>query len=160
MPEAARSPDAAELADPTAPRSSVTGSSVTGSRATGRAIAGRGVTGRGVIALILVTTLLAGLIGVVVDGHRGRLFGVVFVVASAVGAVVVRRRDLPVAMVAPPLLYCVLIALMSLVDQAGLEGGFASREVFYIGNAFVTGAPTIWSGTALAVAIGWYRRRR
>jgi Domain of unknown function (DUF6542) len=118
----------------------------------------RGATGRGVIALIVVMTALGGLADLAISGHRGHLFGVLFAVSSAVGALVVRRRDLPTAMIAPPLLYCVLIAAMSTVDQTGLTGRFVGREAFYLGNAFVTGAPAIWIGTALSVAIGGYRR--
>jgi hypothetical protein len=110
--------------------------------------------------LILGATFVAGLLDMALSGHRGHLFGVVFAGASAAGALFVRRRDLPTAMIAPPLLYCLLIAVMGLIDHGGLSGGFASRTAFYIGTAFVTGAPTIWCGTALAAGIGWYRLRR
>ena len=119
-----------------------------------------GLTGRGVVVLIFVVTVLTGLIDMAIVGHRGSAFGIVFVLASAAGALVVRRRDLSTAMVTPPLLYCVAIALMSLVDRGGLAGGPVTTEAYYIGNAFVTGAPAIWTGTALACAIGWYRKRR
>ena len=118
-----------------------------------------GVTGRGVIALIALATLAGGLIDLAVSGHRGHLFGVLFAVASGVGALVVRRRDLTTAMVAPPLLYCVMIVVMSVIDQGDLTGGLLTRETFYLGNAFVTGAPAIWAGAALAVVIGWRRKR-
>lgn len=119
-----------------------------------------GVTGRGVVVLIFVATLVGGLLDTMISGHRGHMFGVVFAVASALGALGVRRRDLRTAMVAPPLEYCVLIGVMSLIDQGGLSGGLATREAFYLGNAFVTGAPAIWVGTALACGIGWYRLRK
>jgi hypothetical protein len=119
-----------------------------------------GVTGRGVVVLIFVATLVGGLLDMMISGHRGHMFGVVFAVASALGALGVRRRDLRTAMVAPPLVYCVLIGVMSLIDQGGLSGGLATREAFYLGNAFVTGAPAIWVGTALACGIGWYRLRK
>jgi hypothetical protein len=112
-----------------------------------------------VIVLILVAIVIAGLLDMAISGHRGHLFGVIFVIASGVGAVVVRRRDIPTAMVAPPLIYCVAIALMSVIDRGGLSGGLLTTEAYYLGNALVTGAPAIWSGTALACAIGWYRRR-
>jgi hypothetical protein len=119
-----------------------------------------GVTGRGVVVLIFVATLVGGLLDMMISGHRGHMFGVVFAVASALGALGVRRRDLRTAMVTPPLVYCVLIGVMSLIDQGGLSGGLATREAFYLGNAFVTGAPAIWVGTALACGIGWYRLRK
>jgi len=119
-----------------------------------------GVTGRGVVVLIFVATLVGGLLDMMISGHRGHMFGVVFAVASALGALGVRRRDLRTAMLAPPLEYCVLIGVMSLIDQGGLSGGLATREAFYLGNAFVTGAPAIWVGTALACGIGWYRLRK
>jgi hypothetical protein len=126
---------------------------------TGRVVSGRGVTGRGVVVLIAILTGLVGLLEVAFAGHRGAAFAVAFVLTSAVGALVVRRRDLPTAIIAPPLLYCVLIAVLSVVDTHDQSGGFVTRKAVYIGNAFVTGAPTLWAGTAAAVAIAWYRRR-
>ena len=125
----------------------------------GRVVSGRGVTGRGVVVLILILTGLVGLLEVAFAGHRGAAFAVAFVLTSAVGALVVRRRDLPTSIIAPPLLYCVLIAALSLVDTHDQSGGFITRKAVYIGNAFVTGAPTLWAATAAAVAIAWYRRR-
>ncbi len=118
-----------------------------------------GLTDRGVCVLIALATFLGGMIDMATSGHRGHLFGVLFVIASALGALAVRKKDLRVAMIAPPLLYCALIFVMSLIDQAGLTGGRLTREAFYLGNAFVTGAPAIWSGSLLAAAIGWYRLR-
>lgn len=118
------------------------------------------MTGRGVVALIAVATFVGGLADLAVSGHRGHLFGIVFTIASAVGAFIVRRRDLPTAMIAPPIVYCVLILVMSIIDQSGLAGGFSTREAYYVGNAFVTGAPAIWIGTALAAGVGWYRIKR
>jgi hypothetical protein len=126
---------------------------------TGRVVSGRGVTGRGVVVLIAILTGLVGLLEVAFAGHRGAAFAVAFVLTSAVGALVVRRRDLPTSIIAPPLLYCVLIAVLSVVDTHDQSGGFITRKAVYIGNAFVTGAPTLWAGTAVAVAIAWYRRR-
>jgi hypothetical protein len=126
----------------------------------GRYVSGRGITGRGIVALIAVTTFVGGLADLVISGHRSFLFAIAFVITSALGAFVVRRRDLPAAMIAPPLIYCVLIVFMSVIDQSGLTGGLATREGYYIGNAFVTGAPTIWIGTAVAAAIGYLRLRR
>jgi hypothetical protein len=122
-------------------------------------VSGRGVTGRGVVVLILMLTGLVGLLEVAFVGHRGAAFAFVFMFTSAVGALVVRRRDLPTAIVAPPLLYCVLITALSVVDTHDQSGGFITRKAVYIGNAFVTGAPTLWIGTAIAAAIVWYRHR-
>jgi len=118
-----------------------------------------GVTGRGVCVLIAAATFVGGLLDMAIAGHRGHLFGVLFAIASALAALAVRKKDVRVAMVAPPLLYCVLIVIMSLIDQGGLTGGLLTREAFYLGNAFVTGAPAIWVGSLLAAAIGWYRLR-
>jgi hypothetical protein len=118
-----------------------------------------GVTGRGACVLIAVATFIGGLLDLAISGHRGHLFGVLFAIASALGALAVRKKDLRVAMVAPPMLYCVLIFVMSLIDQGGLTGGLLTREAFYLGNAFVTGAPAMWVGSLLAAAIGWYRLR-
>jgi hypothetical protein len=108
---------------------------------------------------VLLGTAAIGIVELVIVGHRGHLFGVAFAVAAAVGALVVRRRDLPAAMIAPPLLYCVLIGVFSLIDTTDTTGSFLSRRTTYLAIGFVTGAPALWIGTAAAVAIGWYRLR-
>lgn len=142
-------------ADPAAPA----GASTQTRPQAGRVVSGRGVTGRGVVVLILVLTGLVGLIEVALAGHRGAAFAFVFIFTSAVGALVVRRRDLPTSIFATPLLYCVLITALSVVDTHDQSGGFITRKAVYIGNAFVTGAPTLWTGTVIAAAIVWYRHR-
>jgi hypothetical protein len=128
-------------------------------RPASRVVSGRGVTGRGIVVLILLGTGIVGLLEVALAGHRGHAFAIAFVVTSAVGALVVRRRDLAAALIAPPLLYCILIVAMSAVDTSGGTGGFVTREGVYVGNAFVTGAPALWTGTAAAALIAWYRHR-
>jgi hypothetical protein len=128
-------------------------------RPAGRVVSGRGVTGRGIVVLILLVTGIVGLLEVALAGHRGHAFAIAFVVTSAIGALVVRRRDLSSALIAPPLLYCILIVAMSAVDTSGGTGGFVTREGVYVGNAFVTGAPALWTGTAAAALIAWYRHR-
>jgi hypothetical protein len=135
------------------------GQAASGRVASGRVVSGRGVTGRGIVVLILLVTGIVGLIEVTIAGHRGHAFAIAFVVTSAIGALVVRRRDLPTAIIAPPLLYCVLIVAMSAVDRNDETGGLLTREGVYIGNAFVTGAPAVWLGTAAAVLIAGYRAR-
>ena len=118
-----------------------------------------GVTGRGVVVLIFVVTAVVGAAAVMAGGHRGHVFGIAFVVTAALGAALVRRKDVATAMIAPPLLYCLLVALMSFIDTKDQTGGFLTRKAVYIADAFITGAPAIWTGTALAIGIGWYRRR-
>jgi hypothetical protein len=128
-------------------------------RPASRVVSGRGVTGRGIVVLILLVTGIVGLLEVALAGHRGHAFAIAFVVTSAIGSLVVRRRDLSTALIAPPLLYCILIVAMSAVDTSGGTGGFVTKEGVYVGNAFVTGAPALWTGTAAAALIAWYRHR-
>jgi hypothetical protein len=119
--------------------------------------AGKGITGRGVVVLVAVVTGIVGIVEVIASGHRGPLFGAAFVLASAAGAYLVRRRDLLAAVVAPPLIYCGLIVFMSLIDSGDTTGGLVTRLGVYIADAFVTGAPSIWIATAAAAAIAWWR---
>lgn len=125
----------------------------------GRVVSGRGVTGRGVVVLILILTGVVGVLEVALAGHRGAAFAITFILTSAIGALVVRRSDLATSLIAPPLLYCILIAVLSFIDTHDQSGGFVTRKAVYIGNAFVTGAPTLWAGTAAAATIVWYRHR-
>lgn len=142
-----------------APGRVASGRGVSGRVVSGRVVSGRGVTGRGIVVLILLVTGIVGLLEVTLAGHRGHAFAIAFIVTSAIGALVVRRRDLPTAFIAPPLLYCVLIVAMSAVDRNDETGGLLTREGVYVGNAFVTGAPAVWIGTAAAVLIAGYRHR-
>jgi hypothetical protein len=119
--------------------------------------AGRGVTGRGVVVLVTAFTALVGIADVIASGHRGHLFGIAFALATAAGAYLVRRRDLLIAVVAPPLIYCALIVFMSLIDTDGTTGSLTTRIGVYIGDAFATGAPSIWAGTAAAGVVVWWR---
>jgi hypothetical protein len=109
------------------------------------------------VVLVTVFTALVGVIDVIASGHRGHLFGVAFVLAAVAGAYLVRRRDLLIAVVAPPLIYCALILFMSLIDSGGTTGSLTTRVGVYIGDAFVTGAPSIWIGTAASAAVVWWR---
>ena len=118
-----------------------------------------GITGRGIVVLIFVVTAVVGAAAVLAGGHRGHAFGIAFIITAALGAALVRRKDIATAMIAPPLVYCALVALMSFIDTKDQTGGLLTRKAVYIADAFITGAPAIWSGTALAVIIGWYRRR-
>ena len=152
-------PPAASLPPAAAQPATAAGASTQTRPQSGRVVSGRGVTGRGVVVLILVMAGLVGLIEVALAGHRGAAFAFVFVFTSAVGALVVRRRDLPTSIFAPPLIYCILITALSVVDTHDQSGGFITRKAVYIGNAFVTGAPTLWTGTVIAAAIVWYRHR-
>ncbi|HEY0870226.1 MAG TPA: DUF6542 domain-containing protein [Acidothermaceae bacterium] len=144
---------------PVAADRAVSGRAVSGNVPASRVVSGRGVTGRGIVVMILLVTGVVGLIEVTVAGHRGHAFAIAFVVTAAIGALVVRPRDLPTAIIAPPLLYSVLIVAMSAIDRNDETGGLLTREGVYIGNAFVTGAPALWAGAAATVVIAWYRRR-
>jgi hypothetical protein len=152
-------PAVAAPAEPASATATASPSSATRPRPTTRVVSGRGVTGRGIVVLILIVTGLVGVLEVAIAGHRGHAFGIAFVVSSAIGALIVRRRDLPTALIAPPLLYCVLIVAMSVIDHHDVAGGRLTREGVYLGNAFVTGAPALWTGTAAAALVVWYRWR-
>lgn len=116
------------------------------------------LTGRGAVLLLTGATVLAGLVGIGLAGHRTGLFGLVFTVVAAVCAALVRRRDLATTVIAPPIVYCVALLLISFIDAGRFAGGLASREVVYLADAFVTGAPAIWAGTAAAGVVAVWRR--
>ena len=103
-----------------------------------------GITGRGIVVLIFVVTAVVGAAAVLAGGHRGHAFGIAFIVTAALGAALVRRKDITTAMIAPPLLYCVLVVLMSFIDTKDQSGGLITRKAVYIADAFIAGAPAIW----------------
>lgn len=120
------------------------------------------LTGLGTGLLTTVVTVLGGLADSFLFDGPGVLFGIVFVTASAVGAVYVRPYDLVAAPVAAPIAFAVGIALTA--DSAG--GGLVGHLIgVFTGLALMTG--WLYTGTALAALIvsvrallrPWRRRR-
>jgi len=118
------------------------------------------LTGRGAVLCVFIVTLLAGLADMAISGHRGGIFSVGFVVVATGSASLVRRRDLAASVIAPPLVYCVVVGLISIAGSGGSTGGLLTREGVTFATSFITGTPWLWLGSAGAAAVAWWRARK
>ena len=107
---------------------------------------------------------LAGGLGDVLTGPGLRTaFAVSFVVGCALAAAAVRREDLGVAVVAPPLVYVVIALVAGAVRGTGAGGSWVVRQALDLFTALVLEAPTLMVATGTALLIGLARglgRRR
>ncbi len=104
------------------------------------------LTARGAIALLLVITLL------------GQIFlpGPAFVVGCVVAALLVQPRDLLPLVVTPPLLFFVATAFIELVRSLR-AGSILQTLGLGLFTALSSGAPWLFGGSALVLAIAWPR---
>lgn len=130
--------------------------------AVGRAQPRKGVslTGRGAVLCLFILTLLGGLADEAISGHRGGIFSVAFVLVATAAAWLVRRRDLAATVIAPPLVYCVVVAVISVAGSGSATGGLLTREGVTFSTSFITGTPWLWLGSAGAGAVAWWRSRQ
>lgn len=120
-----------------------------------------GLTAPGVFVVVLTVTL----VGLIIDAFTidsGWIFGVLFVLSSGYAALQVRRRDLPWAVIAPPLVFLLLTLGREIIDP-GAGSGLSSR-LLDVTARLAESAPALWAGTALAGVIvlvrwrGWFGR--
>jgi hypothetical protein len=104
-----------------------------------------------------VIVFAASLFGLLVDVFTGNgvgwIFGVVFIVASGYAALQVRRADRAAAVIAPPLVFAVLI----LSDKTIASPGGLLTKVVAAMNGLLDDGPMLWIGCALTVLIIGYR---
>jgi hypothetical protein len=120
--------------------------------------AGR-LSGAGVVVLLLLIAGAGGVADALLNDSLGHLFDAAFVVACVLAALAVRHGTLATAIVAPPIVYAVLVIVLD-VFVVRPSGGWVSGQFIAAGDALVTGAPAIWLGTALSAAIIGLRKLR
>lgn len=123
--------------------------------------AASGVRALGIWLVIIGVTVVMGFADALVVGRTqlGWLTGVSLLAASIYGALVVRREDAIIAVIAPPLAF--FLATIT-AGQLTLPptGDFAVREAFMIVTTLGANAPWIFGSTLVALAIVLVRRRR
>ena len=135
---------------------------VTSSPASGRgAHAAPGVRATGVWLIVIGVTVVMGFADALVVGQTqlGWLTGVSLLAASVYGALVVRREDAIIAVIAPPLAF--FLATIT-AGQLTLPptGDLLVREAFMIVTTLGANAPWIFGSTIVALVIVLVRRRR
>jgi hypothetical protein len=118
-----------------------------------------GLTAAGVVVIVFAGSLVGMLLDVFTGGGVGWLFGVFFIVSSAYAAMQVRRSDRAAAVIAPPLVFAVLVMADKFI---GSPGQLLSKAVSGV-NALLDYGPMLWIGSGLTVLIigfkVWQERR-
>ena len=113
------------------------------------------LSGRGAVLLALGLGL-AGAVSDVLTGPGLRtVFAVCFVVGCAVATALVRRRDLAVAVVMPPLVYAVIALVAGALQGSASAGSFLVRQALDLFTTLVLEAPALLlaSGASALVAL-------
>jgi hypothetical protein len=112
-----------------------------------------GLTAAGVVVVLLAVSLVGLLLDVFTGAGIGWVFGGFFVAACAYVASQVRRGELIWAVIAPPLVFAVLVGVHAMVTAAGGLLGKVAQAM----NSLLDYGPMLWVGTAVAAAIVGYR---
>jgi hypothetical protein len=116
-----------------------------------------GLTAPGVFVVVGAVSLVAMIVDTFVGSGVGWLFGGFFVAVSGYAALQVRRTDLLWAVIAPPLVFAVLVC----GHASWTTTGDLLPRVVALGNALFDQGPILWIGTGLAAGIvAWRYWRR
>jgi hypothetical protein len=116
-----------------------------------------GLTAPGVFVVVGAVSLVAMIVDTFVGSGVGWLFGGFFIAVSGYAALQVRRSDLIWAVIAPPLVFALLVCGHAFWTTTG----DLLPRVVALGNALFDQGPILWIGTGLAaVIVAWRYWRR
>lgn len=120
---------------------------------------------RGLTATGAVTVALAlGFLGAVIDVSTGSglrsTFAVLFVLGSALAALLAHREDLKATVVMPPLTYCLLALVGSAIGRSASSGSFLKTQAVELVSSLTTGAPVLYTATGSALVVALVRAFR
>lgn len=107
----------------------------------------------GVVLVDLVITTVAAIVDLRLYGQLTWITGGAFVVACLVTSLSVRRRDLSVAVITPPLAFVAAVAISAQTVALGSTGSLLLREGKIIVTSLAFNAPYVFAGTGLALVI-------
>lgn len=110
--------------------------------------------------LILVPTAIAGFIDFMSRGVLGVIAGITFVVCCLLTAILIRQRDLWTAVISPPLAFLLALIIAGQKDTLDGTGQLIVREASLILTGLALGAPWLFGGTLIALAVVLVRRSR
>ncbi len=114
----------------------------------------------GVALLVGGITTIVGFVDMTMNREFTWFTGVAFVIASILGALLVRPRDLWTAVITPPLAFLVALLVAGQPTTITGTGSLLIREVSLVGTGLAFNAPFIFGGTAAALVIVLVRRAR
>jgi hypothetical protein len=112
-----------------------------------------GLTAPGVAVIVFAASLFGLLIDVFTGNGVGWIFGVVFIAASGYSALQARRIDVAAAMIAPPLVFALLVVGYKIISS---PGELLTKVVAGM-NGLLDDGPMLWIGSGLTVLIVAYR---
>jgi len=120
----------------------------------------RGLTATGAVTIALVL----GFVEATIDVNTGRglrgTFAGLFVLGSALAALLVHREDIKATVVMPPLTYCVLALIGAGLGHTQAAGSFVKGQGLEVVSALILGAPTLYAATGAALLVAVVRALR
>lgn len=118
----------------------------------------RGLGTWGVVLLVTGVTTVVGFVDMTMNREFTWFTGAAFVVASILGALMVRPRDLWTAVIIPPLAFVAALLIAGQPTTLTGTGSLLLRELSLLGTGLAFNAPYIFGGTAAALVIVLIRR--
>ncbi len=112
----------------------------------------------GVALLVGGITTIVGFIDMTMNREFTWFTGIAFVIASILGAVLVRPRDLWTAVITPPLAFLFALLIAGQPTTITGTGSLLIREVSLVGTGLAFNAPFIFGGTIAALIVVLIRR--
>lgn len=112
----------------------------------------------GVFFLVTGITTVVGLVDMTMNREFTWFTGAAFVIASILGALMVRPRDLWTAVITPPIAFLVALLIAGQPTTITGTGSLLIREASLLGTGLAFNAPFIFGGTAAALLILLIRR--
>lgn len=120
----------------------------------------KGIGTFGVVAILVLGTTAAAFVDVVLNNHLTYITGAVFVVLSAVCALMVCKRDLWTSVITPPIAFLIALIASGQVEIFQNAGDLLIKESALIATGLAFNAPYIFGGTILALIIVLFRRKK
>lgn len=114
----------------------------------------------GVVLVDVLATAIAAIIDLHLNLHMTWITGSVFVAACVITAFTVRRRDLSIAVITPPLAFVFAVAVAAVASSIGSTGSMMIRMGRDIFTSLAFNAPFVFAGTGLALIIVAVRAMR
>jgi hypothetical protein len=111
-----------------------------------------------VFLIIFGITTAVGLVDMYLNRQFTYLTGASFVIASIIGALIVRPRDLWTAVISPPIAFLAALIVAGQPTTITGTGSLILREASLIGTGLAFNAPFVFGGTIAALIIVLIRR--
>ncbi len=112
----------------------------------------------GAFLLVAGITTVVGFVDMTLNRDFTWFTGAAFVIASILGALMVRPRDLWTAVITPPIAFLVALLIAGQPTTIAGSGSLLIREASLVGTGLAFNAPFIFGGTVAALAIVLIRR--